>query len=100
MTDLAFALSAGLLFLVPDLALVRSFGPRRLPRIPPPNARCPVMGEPARSDLFVDTKYGRIHVCCPVCRFEVLDDPFRAWRTVRGEVGGDGGGLPQLDDAR
>lgn len=90
MTDFAFALSVLCLLVIPAAAVARSFGPRRLPRVPPPNELCPVMGEPARRDLFVDTNHGRVHVCCPVCRLEVMDDPFRAWSKAYGREGGAG----------
>lgn len=40
-----------------------------------PNATCPVMGKPISTKLFVDTKFGRIYVCCIACNKKIRQDP-------------------------
>lgn len=38
------------------------------------NETCPVMGKPAKADLFVETDNGRVHVCCKMCLKKVEAD--------------------------
>lgn len=46
------------------------------------NATCPIMGKPSSPRLFVDTDFGRIHVCCKTCNKDVLGDAEHAHKTA------------------
>ena len=44
------------------------------------NTNCPIMGGPAKHDLFVDTDYGRIYMCCKGCTKKIQADPEGAYK--------------------
>jgi hypothetical protein len=39
------------------------------------NASCPLMGKPAKDDVFVDSAHGRVWLCCKNCLAKAKKDP-------------------------
>ena len=46
------------------------------------NGTCPIMGKPASSELWVDTPFGRIYICCAPCVKRIRRSPKGAYKAA------------------
>ena len=64
------------------LAKIRANGEEPA-KVPPPQAKCPIMGGNINKTLYVDAEGYRIYACCPMCLPKIKADPKAALAKIR-----------------